>query len=89
MPPTPQCLFKVSTVHSSVEFDKIKTYKLRPYEVKSMSISEQKILSILIKKHGDDYAKMAMDIKINVHQKTPKQLKTRVRLYKKIQGMAE
>lgn len=39
-----------------------------PYQVRSMSINEQKRIQMLLEKHGEDFTAMARDIKINVNQ---------------------
>jgi len=62
--------------------------KPAPYQVRSMSVAEQKRLQLLIQKHGsDNYAAMARDIKINVMQLTEAQIKKRVELYNRLQNL--
>lgn len=58
-----------------------------PYQVKSMSIDEQMRLQRLIAKHGEDFAAMARDIKINSHQETEAVLKKRIALFRKLQSL--
>lgn len=53
-------------------------------EVLSLSIKEQTLCRRLIEKYGDDYEKMARDIKINAEQETPGQLKRLITKYKKM-----
>lgn len=55
-----------------------------PYEAKSMSIKEQKEVMSLMRQHGHDYDAMAKNIKVNVHQRTSRELQKRCELYKKI-----
>ena len=51
----------------------------------TMAIWEQIELKKLINKYGwEDYESMARDIAINKMQKTPKQLKKRIALYKRL-----
>ena len=57
---------------------------LDPYEVKSMSLKEQRMLMALIKAYEDDFTAMARDTKINIHQHTEGELRRRVGLYKKL-----
>ncbi|GAB5366493.1 hypothetical protein AAMO2058_001148200 [Amorphochlora amoebiformis] len=55
------------------------------YVPKSMDLDEQRRLLRLMRKHGEDYKKMARDIKINVYQKTAAQLKNRIELLRSLQ----
>mmetsp|Transcript_16160 Transcript_16160/g.24378 ORF Transcript_16160/g.24378 Transcript_16160/m.24378 type:complete len:151 (+) Transcript_16160:44-496(+) len=57
------------------------------YVPKSMPIDEQRRLIKLLSKHGEDYKKMARDIKINVYQQTEGELKKRIALFKHLQSM--
>lgn len=61
--------------------------KATAYVAKSMDIKEQRLLTKLVEKHGEDYHKMARDIKINVHQKTEAQLEKRIKLMQQLQAM--
>jgi len=55
------------------------------YQVKSMSVDEQRRLQRLIAKHGDDVKAMARDIKINIMQQTEAQLTKRISLLRRLQ----
>jgi hypothetical protein len=70
--------------------DRLVKYQALPkrakYEAKSMSVQEQYRLQSLMKKHGDDYAAMARDIKLNIMQDTARQLEKRVLLMVKLQA---
>lgn len=61
--------------------------KAEAREVASMSVKEQRLLAKLIAKHEDDYKNMARDIKINIHQCTANELKRRIVLYNRLQGI--
>ena len=53
-------------------------------EVLFLSVKDQSIARRLIEKYGDDYEKMARDIKINVEQLTAGQLERLIIKYKKL-----
>eukprot|EP00343_Euplotes_focardii_P010548 CAMPEP_0205826788 /NCGR_PEP_ID=MMETSP0206-20130828/29858_1 /ASSEMBLY_ACC=CAM_ASM_000279 /TAXON_ID=36767 /ORGANISM="Euplotes focardii, Strain TN1" /LENGTH=156 /DNA_ID=CAMNT_0053127037 /DNA_START=22 /DNA_END=489 /DNA_ORIENTATION=+ len=55
--------------------------KAAPYVPKSMNVKEQRELMHMIAKYGDDYKAMARNIKLNVKQKTARQLEKRVLLF--------
>mmetsp|Transcript_1063 Transcript_1063/g.1826 ORF Transcript_1063/g.1826 Transcript_1063/m.1826 type:complete len:151 (+) Transcript_1063:80-532(+) len=64
-----------------------KAPKAAKYIPKSMAVDEQRILITLKKKHGDDYKKMARDIKINIYQKTASELRQRMELFNHLQSL--
>ena len=53
-------------------------------EVLSLSVRDQNIARSLIEKYGDDYEKMARDIKLNTDQLTSGQLERLITKYKKL-----
>jgi hypothetical protein len=71
----------VASFHKKLEEAREQTENMVPYVPKSMSVNEQRILQMLIKKHGQNYEAMARDIKINVKQETARQLEKRIQLY--------
>mmetsp|Transcript_2152 Transcript_2152/g.4121 ORF Transcript_2152/g.4121 Transcript_2152/m.4121 type:complete len:161 (-) Transcript_2152:127-609(-) len=73
----------------TTELTRIQNLPEKPkYEIKTMAVDEQRRLLRLMKKHGDDYKKMARDIKINVYQQTAKQLQNRIAIFNRIRGLA-
>merc|ERR1719491_2751794 len=50
-----------------------------------MEYDEQRRLRKLIVKYGEDYAKMSRNFKINIYQKTARQLEKRIALLKRLQ----
>uniref|UniRef100_A0A7S2TH00 Nucleolar protein 16 n=1 Tax=Lotharella oceanica TaxID=641309 RepID=A0A7S2TH00_9EUKA len=71
------------------ELTRIQNLPEKPkYEIKTMAVDEQRRLLRLMKKHGEDYKKMARDIKINVYQQTAKQLQNRIAIFNRIRGLA-
>jgi hypothetical protein len=54
------------------------------YIPKSLAVDEQRRLQKLMRKHGEDYKKMARDISINIMQQTASMLKQRIKLYKRL-----
>jgi len=57
---------------------------LAPYEAKSMSLKEQRMLMALMRAYDEDFEAMAKDSKLNVHQHTEGELRRRVGLYRKL-----
>ena len=50
----------------------------------SLSVRDQNIARSLMEKYGDDYEKMARDIKVNTDQLTSSQLERLITKYKKL-----
>jgi len=69
------------------ELNRVRTIGSIPYRVKSMAISEQKLVLDMIKKHGQDYEAMQRDMQLNIYQKTAQQLKKRVLLYQQLTNL--
>lgn len=51
--------------------------------VRHQSEGEKQFLERLIAKYGDDYERMALDIKLNRYQQTATDLRRRIQKYKK------
>jgi len=56
--------------------------------VRHQSEGEKQFLERLIAKYGDDYERMARDIKLNRYQQTASDLRRRIQKYKKSLGSA-
>ena len=56
------------------------------YEVKSMSLNEQRRLQRLIANHGTDVHAMSRDIRLNIMQDTTAHLRKRLALYHRLQS---
>merc|ERR1711884_699994 len=67
----------------------IDAYKNAPKKkqkpTQSMGYDEQRILRKLMEKYNENYRKMSLDIKINIFQKTAKQLENRIKLLRRLQ----
>jgi len=68
----------------------IEEYLNRPAKpkqrIQSMNMDEQWRLRKLIEKHGEDFNAMARNVKVNVYQKTARQLEKRIILLKRLQA---
>jgi hypothetical protein len=60
----------------------LKIPEQRPSRPPRLSHGEVANVKALISKYGDNYKAMSRDLKINVYQHTPKQIKKRVELYR-------
>jgi len=72
--------------HELTEIQELSHRSVPAYQVKSMSLNEQRRLQLLISKYGADEQAMARDICLNINQETTSQLKKRIALYQKLQA---